>query len=98
MHRPTLLAPVLIFCIPAMAALAAAAQVEFESKCSKQCTILQFQALSSRCFNVGLMGSTCTALPRRAQQVGAENSRRSRRLFRKRLKPGAYTRSLFSST
>ena len=47
-----------------------AAQVEFESKCSKRHTTFQFQALSSRQFNLGLIGSTCTALPRHYRHEG----------------------------
>ena len=45
--------------------LAVAAQVEFESKICKRFIIFQFQALGSGRFNVGFIGSTCTALPSR---------------------------------
>ena len=43
--------------------LAVAAQVEFETKILKQFLIIQFQALVPGALNVGLIGSTCTALP-----------------------------------
>jgi hypothetical protein len=40
-----------------------AAQVEFESKTGKQLITFKFRALSFGGFNLGLIGSTCTALP-----------------------------------
>ena len=40
-----------------------AAQIEFESKVGKQSSCCSFKCLVPGAFNVGLIGSTCTALP-----------------------------------
>ena len=59
------------------------AQVEFESEFESNSSYFSFKRLVPGAFNLVLIGSTCTALPL-VQVLG--------------LRPGAYTRSLLSST
>ena len=82
--------------IPAMGQfsqrLAAGAQVEIESKTWKHCIMLKVQVLSSihstvpGAFNVGLIGATCTALPRATQPPPRppRPRHRRRRIFQRR--------------